>query len=96
MAKCSIKISLTWIFFAFIPFEGFQIFKGDAQIPKWLSQGAHNMIKRILDPNPVSRITMAGIKADEWFKQDYAPANPDDEEEDIYIDDEAFSIREVV
>lgn len=83
-------------FFTFIPFEGFQIFKGDAQIPKWLSQGAHNMIKRILDPNPVSRITMAGIKADEWFKQDYAPANPDDEEEDIYIDDEAFSIREVV
>ncbi|KAK7830257.1 cbl-interacting serine/threonine-protein kinase 1 [Quercus suber] len=72
-----------------------KIFKGDAQIPKWLSQGAHNMIKRILDPNPVSRITMAGIKADEWFKQDYTPANPDDEEEDIYIDDEAFSIREV-
>ena len=54
------------------------------------------MIKRILDPNPVSRITMAGIKADEWFKKDYTPANPDDEEEDIYIDDEAFSIREVV
>lgn len=53
------------------------------------------MIKRILDPNPVSRITMAGIKADEWFKQDYTPANPDDEEEDIYIDDEAFSKREV-
>ncbi|XP_030974157.1 CBL-interacting serine/threonine-protein kinase 1 [Quercus lobata] len=72
-----------------------KIFKGDAQIPKWLSQGAHNMIKRILDPNPVSRITMAGIKADEWFKQDYTPANPDDEEEDIYIDDEAFSKREV-
>jgi len=72
-----------------------KIFKGDAQIPKWLSPGAQNMIKRILDPSPASRITMAGIKTDEWFKQDYTPANPDDEEEDIYIDDEAFSIHEV-
>ncbi|KAF8392662.1 hypothetical protein HHK36_023011 [Tetracentron sinense] len=72
-----------------------KIFKGDAQIPKWLSQGAQNMIRRILDPNPKTRITMAGIKADEWFKQDYTPANPDDEDEDIYIDDEAFSIQDV-
>lgn len=38
---------------------------------------------------------MAGIKADEWFNQDYIPANPDDEE-DIHIDDEAFSMHEVV
>ncbi|KAF8387732.1 hypothetical protein HHK36_026386 [Tetracentron sinense] len=72
-----------------------QIFKGDARIPKWLSPSAQNMIRRILDPNPKTRITIAGIKEDEWFKQDYTPANPDDEEEDIYIDDEAFSIQEV-
>ncbi|XP_059448288.1 CBL-interacting serine/threonine-protein kinase 1-like [Corylus avellana] len=72
-----------------------KIFRGDAQIPKWLSPGAQNMIRRILDPSPASRITMAGIKIDEWFKQDYTPANPDDEEEDIYIDDEAFSIHAV-
>jgi 5'-AMP-activated protein kinase catalytic alpha subunit len=78
-----------------ILFGGFQIFKGDAQMPKWLSPGAQNMIRRILDPNPVSRITMAGIKADEWFKQGYNPSNPDDEE-DIFIDDEAFSLHEVV
>ncbi|XP_062143799.1 CBL-interacting serine/threonine-protein kinase 1-like isoform X2 [Alnus glutinosa] len=71
-----------------------KIFKGDAQMPKWLSPGAQNMIRRILDPNPVSRITMAGIKADEWFKQGYNPSNPDDEE-DIFIDDEAFSLHEV-
>ncbi|MBA0739724.1 hypothetical protein Gogos_012962, partial [Gossypium gossypioides] len=72
-----------------------KIFKGDPQIPKWLSPGARNMIRRILDPNPETRITMAGIKEDEWFKQDYTPAVPDDEEEDIYIDDEAFSMCEV-
>ncbi|KAF7801020.1 CBL-interacting serine/threonine-protein kinase 1-like [Senna tora] len=70
------------------------ILKGDVRIPKWLSPGAQNMIKRILDPNPSTRITMTGIKEDEWFRQDYIPANPEDEEEDVYIDDEAFSIHE--
>ena len=70
--------------------------KGHVQIPKWLSPGAQNMIKRILDPNPATRITMAGIKEDEWFRQGLALANPDDEEEDIYIDNEAFSIHDEV
>ncbi|KAE8731017.1 CBL-interacting protein kinase 21 [Hibiscus syriacus] len=73
-----------------------KIFKGDPPIPKWLSPGALNMIRRILDPNPETRITMAGIKEDGWFKQDYTHAVPDDDEEDtIYIDDEAFSMCEV-
>ncbi|CAL0320210.1 unnamed protein product [Lupinus luteus] len=72
-----------------------KIFKGDVQIPKWLSPGAQNMIKRILDPNPKTRITMAMIKENEWFKNGYTPVNPEDDEEDVYIDDEALSIHEV-
>jgi 5'-AMP-activated protein kinase catalytic alpha subunit len=71
-----------------------KIFKGDAQLPKWLSPGAQNIIKRILDPNPTTRITMAGIKAHEWFKQGYTPECPHDDEEDIHIDDDAFSIQD--
>ncbi|OVA16646.1 Protein kinase domain [Macleaya cordata] len=71
-----------------------KIFKGETQMPKWLSPGARNMLRRILDPNPNTRITVAEIKEHEWFKQDYIPATPLDEEEDIYIDDEAFSIKE--
>ncbi|KAL5700411.1 cAMP-dependent protein kinase [Ranunculus cassubicifolius] len=71
-----------------------KIFKGDAKIPKWLSTGAQNMIKRMLDPNPKTRIKIAEIKEDEWFKQDYIPATPVDEDEDIFIDDEAFSIQD--
>ncbi|KAG5235984.1 CBL-interacting protein [Salix suchowensis] len=58
-----------------------KIFKGDAQVPKWMSPGAKNMIKRILDPNPVTRITTAGIKADEWFKQDYTPMESAEEQD---------------
>ncbi|XP_050132649.1 CBL-interacting serine/threonine-protein kinase 1-like isoform X3 [Malus sylvestris] len=72
-----------------------KILKGETSIPKWLSPGAKNLIKRILDPNPATRITMTGIKSDEWFKQDYSPVNPDEEEEDKNVDDEAFSIHEV-
>lgn len=70
-----------------------KIFKGDVQIPKWLSLGARNLIRRILDPNPATRITMAEIKADEWFKQDYIPANPDDDEENVHIEDEALRMH---
>ncbi|KAF9622061.1 hypothetical protein IFM89_029345 [Coptis chinensis] len=70
-----------------------KIFKGDVKIPKWLSQCAQNMIKRILDPNPQTRITVAKIKEHDWFKPDYTPVNPKDEDVGIYIDDKAFSIQ---
>jgi len=70
--------------------------KGDFQKPKWLSAGAQNIIKRILDPNPKTRITMAGIKEDLWFKEGYNQADHEDEEDDVYVDDQAFNIHELV
>ncbi|KAK6930369.1 NAF domain [Dillenia turbinata] len=73
-----------------------KIFKGDIQMPKWLSPGARNLIGRILDPNPITRISIAEIKADEWFNQGYNPSSTDDEEEEnIHIDDEAFAMHEI-
>ncbi|KAF7836866.1 CBL-interacting serine/threonine-protein kinase 1 isoform X1 [Senna tora] len=73
-----------------------RIIKGDFRIPIWLSPGAQNLIRRILDPSPITRITLAGIKEDEWFRKKYVPANPEDEEEeDVYIDEEAFSSHQV-
>lgn len=53
------------------------------------------MIRRILDPNPQTRINMAQIKEDKWFNQDYTPVEPEEDEEDIDSDCESFSIREV-
>lgn len=70
-----------------------KITRGDVQIPKWLSSGAQKMIRRILDPNPVTRITVAEIKADQWFRQGYIPPNPDDEEDTVYIEEEDISIN---
>ncbi|KAK9084507.1 hypothetical protein Syun_031506 [Stephania yunnanensis] len=64
--------------------------KGKNNIPSWLSPGAQNLIRRILDPNPATRITIAEIKEDGWFNQDYIPStNHDDEEleDDFQIKD---------
>ncbi|XP_009799130.1 CBL-interacting serine/threonine-protein kinase 1-like [Nicotiana sylvestris] len=74
-----------------------KIFKGDVHIPKWLSLGAKNLIKKILDPNPRTRITMAEIKIDEWFKQDYVPANPYEEDlecDHISTDNQVLTVQE--
>ncbi|KAG4946711.1 hypothetical protein AAZX31_15G176800 [Glycine max] len=71
-----------------------KILKGEVQIPRWLSPGSQNIIKRMLDVNLKTRITMAMIKEDEWFKEGYSPANPEDEEESVYIDED-FSIHDV-
>ncbi|XP_008667916.1 CBL-interacting serine/threonine-protein kinase 1 isoform X1 [Zea mays] len=73
-----------------------KILKGNAHIPKWLSQGAQDILRKILDPNPVTRIDVDGIRAHDWFKQGYAPAMPfSDDEEDISMDEDSLNITEV-
>eukprot|EP00267_Zea_mays_P050005 XP_020402745.1 CBL-interacting protein kinase 9 [Zea mays] len=37
--------------------------------PPWFSSGARKFIKRILDPNPDTRIKISEILEDEWFKK---------------------------
>ncbi|RRT65909.1 hypothetical protein B296_00026475 [Ensete ventricosum] len=74
------------------------ICRGDTKIPRWLSPGAQKMLGRILDPNPVTRINVAGIRADDWFKKDYSPAVPynfhdDDDDLSLYG---SLPIKEVV
>ncbi|CAB4313928.1 unnamed protein product [Prunus armeniaca] len=54
--------------------------------PPWLSFGAMKLIARILDPNPMTRITIAEILEDEWFKKDYKSL-VFEEKEDTNLDD---------
>ncbi|CAL0304859.1 unnamed protein product [Lupinus luteus] len=98
----SCGVILYVILIGYLPFDDrnlavlyHKIFKGEVHIPKWLSPGAQNMIKRILDPNPRTRLTMAMIKEDEWFKEGYIQSNPEDGEEDIHSDDEVLPIKAV-
>jgi 5'-AMP-activated protein kinase catalytic alpha subunit len=62
-----------------------KIFKSEFNCPNFLSVGVGNLVKRILDPNPKTRITIPEIVEDEWFKQGYSPTKLV-EEEDICLD----------
>ncbi|KAL6865342.1 hypothetical protein ACP4OV_016493 [Aristida adscensionis] len=73
-----------------------KIFRGDTQIPKFISPGAQNLLQRILEPNPMKRITMAEIKAHEWFQKDYVPVVPyDNDDEDSQLD-AVLSVKEQI
>lgn len=62
-----------------------KIFKADFTCPPWFSSSAKKLIKRILDPNPQTRITIAEVIENEWFKKGYQP--PVFEQEEVNLDD---------
>ncbi|KAL6991547.1 CBL-interacting serine/threonine-protein kinase 23 [Sarracenia purpurea var. burkii] len=62
-----------------------KIFKADFTCPPWFSSSAKKLIKRILDPNPQTRITIAEVIDNEWFKKGYKP--PSFEQADVSLDD---------
>nr|XP_043619130.1 CBL-interacting serine/threonine-protein kinase 23 [Erigeron canadensis] len=62
-----------------------KIFKAEFTCPPWFSSSAKKLIKRILDPNPVTRITTAEVIENEWFKKGYVP--PSFEQEDVSLAD---------
>ncbi|MCO5586712.1 hypothetical protein L7F22_040654 [Adiantum nelumboides] len=63
-----------------------KINKADFTCPAWFSSGARKLILRILDPNPLTRITVPEILQNDWFKKGYTPAMFT-EEERINLDD---------
>jgi serine/threonine protein kinase len=65
-----------------------QILKGTVHIPKWLSPGAQDILRKILDPDPITRFGIDGIRGHDWFNQSYTPAVPFDDDDDNYIGDD--------
>ncbi|KAK9170602.1 hypothetical protein Syun_002742 [Stephania yunnanensis] len=69
--------------------------------PPWVSFEARKLLNRILDPNPMTRITIPQILEDEWFKKGYKPpvfeekenANLDDVEA-VFKDSEEHHVTE--
>ncbi|XP_042026911.1 CBL-interacting serine/threonine-protein kinase 9-like [Salvia splendens] len=55
-------------------------------LPSWFSSGAKDVIKRILDPNPVARMTIPEILEHEWFRVDYK-APHFEQDGDVNLDD---------
>ncbi|XP_018486010.1 CBL-interacting serine/threonine-protein kinase 23 isoform X2 [Raphanus sativus] len=62
-----------------------KIFKAEFTCPPWFSASAKKLIKRILDPNPATRITFAEVIENEWFKKGYKA--PKYENADVSLDD---------
>ncbi|ONK67289.1 uncharacterized protein A4U43_C06F18610 [Asparagus officinalis] len=62
-----------------------KIFKAEFSCPVWFSTSAKKLIKRILDPNPQTRITISEVIENEWFKKGYQP--PSFETVDVNLDD---------
>ncbi|PPS02943.1 hypothetical protein GOBAR_AA17716 [Gossypium barbadense] len=60
-----------------------KIWEASFSCPSWFSSGARNLIKLILDPNPLTRITIPEILQDEWFKKGYKPPKFEQDENKI-------------
>ncbi|CAI0469852.1 unnamed protein product [Linum tenue] len=63
-----------------------KICNADFTFPSWFSSGAKKLIKRILDPNPLTRISIPEILEDEWFKKGFKPPCFE-QDEDANLDD---------
>nr|CAB3459268.1 unnamed protein product [Digitaria exilis] len=63
-----------------------KIANAEFTFPPWTSFPAKRLLTRILDPNPMTRITIPEILEDEWFKKGYK--RPEfDEKYDTTLDD---------
>jgi len=57
----------------YIPALFKKIAQGQYHMPNWLSSGAQRLIKKILQTDPVKRISIQEIRQDSWFNKDLAP-----------------------
>ena len=63
-----------------------RISNAEFTFPPWTSFPAKRLLTRILDPNPMTRVTIPEILEDEWFKKGYK--RPEfDEKYDTTLDD---------
>ncbi|KAG2262342.1 hypothetical protein Bca52824_069421 [Brassica carinata] len=66
-----------------------KIYKGEFRIPKWTSPDLRRLLTRLLDTNPLSRITIQEIILDPWFKQGY-----DDRMSKFHLEDADMKLGE--
>ncbi|WOK95494.1 serine-threonine kinase STK5 [Canna indica] len=49
-----------------------KIGRSEFRFPSWFSYDARKLISKILDPNPITRISIATIKENKWFKKGFS------------------------
>lgn len=65
-----------------------KIYKGEYRFPKWTSPDLRQLLSRLLDTNPETRITVDEILHDPWFKRDYKQVKSHVEDLDFKEQDE--------
>ncbi|KAL3530965.1 hypothetical protein ACH5RR_010287 [Cinchona calisaya] len=69
-----------------------KIYKGEYRCPKWMSSDLKRFLSRLLDTNPMTRITIEEIKRDPWFKKGFKDKTFYDEDfVDLKDDDQVIS-----
>lgn len=53
-----------------------KISKGEFRCPQWFAPEVRRLLIRVLDPNPSTRITIAKLVENPWFKKGFKPAEP--------------------
>ncbi|WOL14559.1 hypothetical protein Cni_G23339 [Canna indica] len=56
-----------------------KIYKGDFRCPRWFSPDLARLLRRLLDTNPRTRITIPEIMEDKWFKKGFRHVQDDDQ-----------------
>ncbi|KAI8012809.1 CBL-interacting serine/threonine-protein kinase 21 [Camellia lanceoleosa] len=64
-----------------------KISRAEYTFPQWFTESQKKLISRILEPNPLKRITTPEIIEDQWFQANYKPAVRIECDEDIDLDD---------
>lgn len=64
-----------------------KILRTEYAFPEWFTESQKKLLSRILDPNPLTRITLPEIIEDPWFQTDYEPAVQIEFDENINLDD---------
>ncbi|KAE9605769.1 putative protein kinase CAMK-CAMKL-CHK1 family [Lupinus albus] len=70
-----------------------KISRADFSCPSWFAPESKKLLKRILDPDPLTRIKIEELLEDEWFKKGYKPASFT-EEEGVNVDDVAAAFND--
>nr|QSH71635.1 CBL-interacting protein kinase [Hedychium coronarium] len=60
-----------------------KIGKGELKYPSWFTLDLRKLISKILDPNPRTRISIAKIKENQWFKKGFVDRKLQSEKETI-------------
>lgn len=72
-----------------------KIIKSEFKCPQWFSTDVRRLLSRLLDPNPSTRITMAKLMENSWFKKGFKPVEGhqkqqhiEEEEEEVFQEEE--------